>query len=760
MSKGIAGGQRAFGRLIVTAAVACAGLLACAGQARAADPAVFDVGTASVSIDPDTPQYISGYGYRGGPTTDVHDPLQVRAFVVSNGTAASAFVVADLTGWFSAYQGDLEPYGITHVRDAAAAELQAAGLTAERGSVIVSSTHTHAAPVTTGIWGKTDPAYMQKVRDAAIKAVRDAVADMNPSEIWTANGTIRSFVWQNGQGTNHPDGFSVDTQLPIMWARDPDTGATNALYANVPNHPDEFNGTDNVQFSADWPGYARAALDRLNGGTSVIAAGTLGRQEPPGDVDDYSEVIPQGEFVVNAIQRAMAQATPLTDATVAGTESYMDTLADNDDLLLGIALWGPTSGGCFDDFELCTIPRSNVAPYFDQSNDHIGTYVSSVRVGDVLYSTNPGEAFPEVNAAISDSVSNARSTNVVGMAGDMLGYYYQRGDYTDQEFGSSDFERFNVGPDLAQDNANLGTRNAAALGFATNPTATVFAAHDASVEDKPGVQFYPDQVESSDPTINFYGSSATSQDETVTVEGDLSWDFDDGTTAMTASRDRFDHTFPGPGSYDVTATVTGSNGKTRSWSQTVVIDPPLTASAELTHRSNKAASLSVASTGGQGTLVSAQWICQDGTNVSGLAVDCPGKGSGPAQVTAADGAGNTATTTVQVVKAPKLKITKIAAPKKAKAGKSANVKVRVHNKGGAPASKSKVCFSVKGKASLKSACSKVGTIKPGKSKSAKATLKLNKKAKGKLKIKATVTSKDAAKKSASVKTKVKRRRSG
>ena len=94
--------------------------------------------------------------------------------------------------------------------------------------------------------------------------------------------------------------------------------------------------------------------------------------------------------------------------------------------------------------------------------------MSSVRIGDVLYSTNPGEAFPEVNAAISDSVSDARSTNVVGMAGDMLGYYYQRGDYTDQEFGSSDFERFNVGPDLAQDNADLGTANAAALGFTTS----------------------------------------------------------------------------------------------------------------------------------------------------------------------------------------------------------------------------------------------------------------------------------------------------
>ena len=80
-----------------------------------------------MSINPDTPQYISGYGYKGGPTTDVHDPLEVRAFVVSNGTDAAAFVVADLTGWFSAYQGNLEPFGITHVREAAAEELEADG---------------------------------------------------------------------------------------------------------------------------------------------------------------------------------------------------------------------------------------------------------------------------------------------------------------------------------------------------------------------------------------------------------------------------------------------------------------------------------------------------------------------------------------------------------------------------------------------------------------------------------------------------------
>lgn len=721
---------------------AAAALLAAAGPAQAAKPAIFDVGAGSASINPKTPQYIGGYGYLGGPTTDVHDPLKVRAFVVSNGERAVAFVVADLTGWFAAYHGDLEPYGIDHVRESAAAALNADGLKADRASVIVSSTHTHSAPVAVGIWGPVDPAYMKQVSDAAITAVEKAAANLKPSEIWAASGNIRSFVWQNGQGTNHPDGFAVDERLPIMWARNPDSGATRALYANVPNHPDQFRGSKYDQFSADWPGYARAALEDLNGGTAVIAAGTLGRQEPPGDVDDYSEVIPQGEFVVNAIQLAMAKARPLTDDTIAATESHLDTPADNDDLLTGIKLWGPTNGACVDAFEICTIPRSVSPPYFDASNDHVGTSVPSVRVGDLLYSTNPGEAFPEVNEAIADSVQDARAANVVGMAGDMLGYYYQRADYTEQEFGSSDFETYNVGPDLAQDNADIGTANAAALGFATTPTPTVFAPHDDSVADKPGLQFYPDQVESADPTINLYGAAHESQDETVTVAGNIAWDFDDGTTASTASEERFDHTFPGPGRYDVTATVTGSNGKTRSWSQEIVIDPPLTAKAKQTDRSSDRAWLSVTGSGGQGTLVSARWRCPGGAERSGLTVGCPGAEHGTAEVTVADGAGNTATTSVDVSRPPRLRIARPDAPRRIRAGGSARVRVRVANPGGAVAAGARVCFKVAGRAAVEPGCQKLGKLPAGRAVVAAARLRVRRNATGRLELKARATSKD------------------
>lgn len=705
-----------------------------AGQAKAADPAIFEVGAASANINPDTPQYPGGYGYKSGPFTTTNDDLEVRAFVVGKGEDAAVFVSADLVGWFAAYKGPtLEPYGIDHTRERIAAALSAKGYAIDRKSVIISSTHTHAAPSIVGIWGTPDSAYLQKVADGAVKAASDAADNAKPSEIWTGVGDVRSFVWQNGQGTNHPDGFATDNELPIMWARDPESGATNALYANVPNHPDQFDGRNNLAFSADWPGYARRALDELNGGTSVIAAGTLGRQEPPGSIKTYDEVERQGEYVVNQIQRTMANSTPLTSSTIAGAESYMLTPADNDELLLGMNLFAPPAGSCIDDFEICTIPRSTESPYLvDGAN--IGTYIPSIRIGDLIYSSNPGEAFPEINDAIRASITGERYAAVVGMSNDMLGYYYERDDYTEQQFGSSDFEEFNVGPGLPQQNADLARMNAATLGFSTSPK-TVHADFDSSVTNQVGLQWYSNVVESTNPEVNIYAGAQKSQDGTINAPATIDWDFDDGSGPFTSDNGvRFSHTFPGPGTYEVTATATGSNSLTRTWTDTITINPTLNATAVLNGQLYNEAALAVTSTGGSGKLVGARWTCQDGSKMDGLIVICPGNDAGTATVVAADGAGNTATASVAVPAGPpkpvaKLKITAIkpATKKAITRGSGLRVKVTVKSTGSADAAAVKICTKVPKKArksvKAKPACSTVGDLRVGQSKFRNIVLK-------------------------------------
>jgi|GEM_PF-1108215 len=744
-------------RLLILAALAaaCAGMFA--SRTDAAEPAVFEVGAAARSIAPDSPQYIGGYDYKGGPTMVENDPLEVRAFVVGKGKEAAVFVSADLTGWFSAYQGpELNQFGIDRTREKIAASLNGLGYEIDRSSVIIASTHTHSAPAIVGIWGPPDKDYIQKVSDQAVAAATEAAANAKPSEIWTAVGNVRSFVWQNGQGTNHPDGFPYDNELPIMWARDPETGATNALYANVPNHPDQFRGSAHGKLSADWVGYARKALDELNGGTAVIAPGTLGRQEPPGSVNTYDEVIPQGKFVANEIQRTMARATPLTSDEIGSAERHLEFEADNGGLLLLINFYG-WPGACFDDLEYCTIPRSRAPEYFTPANGpdpaRVGVYTNSIRIGDLIYSTNPGEAFPEVNTAIRESIQGERHANVVGMT-DMLGYYYVRDDYTEQQFGSSNFATYNVGEDLPQMNADLARQNAADLGFQTTPK-TVHAPYDEDVFDRPGVQWYPDNVESADPTFNIYGSSAKSQDESVPAPATIDWDFGDGTTDTTANQERFDHTFSGPGTYEVKATVTGDNTKTRTWVQEIVVNPPLEASATQTKRAWNGATLEAGLTGGSGEIVSAHWTCQDGTKVSGLKVVCEATQAGTASVTVVDGAGDTAEATVQVTKAPpkpaaRLKITKVrVTPRKVRRGKAGTLVVTVRNTGNAVSTAVKVCARVQGRARRsvkpKPACRKVGRIGAGKSRNARIKLRTTTRSPARAAVKVTASAKGAKK---------------
>jgi PKD repeat protein len=650
-----------------------AAMLAAAGLALAATPvptyakqtlppAQFKVGAAAVDVTPTTPLYIGGYGNQT-LVGNSHDALEVRAFVVANGDKAVAFVIVDSTGWFAEYQGSEAGLGAINAREKAAQKLAEHGFNVDRSAVVVSTTHVHAAPTLVGIWGTSTAtaegrAYLKRIHDAAVTAVDQAASNLRTSELWFAVGNVRSFVWQNGQGTNHPDGFPVDEQMPVLWARDPLTGATNALYVNVPNHPDQFHGANQKQFSADFPGYVRRALDETVGGTSVIASGTLGRQEPPGQIEDYSEVERQGRYVANAIQLAMAQALPLTSDVLASAESFVSTTADNAGLITLMKFnSGPPFGGpnCNPAFGgKCTIPRSISTPWFqDSSTKKVGTMASAVRIGPLLYVTNPGESFAEVNEAIRDGVLDATAVNVVGLAGDFLGYNWVRGQYTDTEFGSSNFKTYNLGPDLAQDTANLGHANAAAVGFTTTPAAiAVTAVKYGDVGNLPGIQFYPTQLESVVPTVQFYVGKATPQNRRSDPLSDIAWDFGDGSAPVTTGTGWVQHTFPGPGNYQVTATVRNlapDNPGSRNWTETIVIDEPLVVGGKVSWRAGKTTRLHANVTGGQGTVLSVAWTCPSGEVQQGMDVTCTGTDkAGVARVTVVDGAGNSAVGEVDI----------------------------------------------------------------------------------------------------------------
>ena len=129
-----------------------------------------------------------------------------------------------------------------------------------------------------------------------------------------------------------------------------------------------------------------------------------------------------------------------------------------------------------------------------------------------MYATAPGEAFPEVTAAIERSFAASpgiSAAHIIDHGSDQLGYYWDQrpGIYPPAQLAQSDFARFNVGSHLAQDNVDAARAAGEALGLdpaAEQPYAQI---DNPNAFSQPAIQFYPDQVETDDPAVSFYAHS-------------------------------------------------------------------------------------------------------------------------------------------------------------------------------------------------------------------------------------------------------------
>jgi hypothetical protein len=623
-----------------------------------------------------------GYGSNYIVTGGDHDPLQVRAFFVGQGKHAVEFVTVDSQGWFGAYQSPNVGDGADNARQDAAAALEARGYDVTAANIVLTATHGHAAPTLMGLWGHTDPAYLHRVREAAVRAAVLAATHTRKAELWSATGTIHGLVSQL-QGTDQMTGFSVDQQVPILWARQPGTGATVGMYADVPVHADQYDPTaaGNNQWSADYPGWVRNRLAKLFGGTEVIGVATLGRQETIGSDPHYDEIVKQGSFITNAIVRALTRARPITSNTLAADNVRFTTEATNPDLLFAMACnhpngplpcpggqsepasrhgqgtWNWTAAGVF------TINRSLSAPYFIKTKKAllVGTSSTVARIGNQVYATVPGEGFAEVTEAIErvfGSSPGIQAAHVIDQGSDTLGYFGDYAGYPKAQLAEGDLTRFNVGANVAQDNVNAVVQAGKALDL--NPTAESVTADlvNPHAWQQPGVQFYPNHVESADPIVSFYGSAHAADQASGSAsktigpsaseqDGSIRWTFGDGTTEIHPDSARFTHTFPGPGSYVVKASVTDNLGHTYHWIQRVQIDPPLNAAVTQRPGLDNTTILTAQANGGTGNALSATWKFADGTTARGTTIVLPSKPE-DGTVTITDGAGNTATTSVHV----------------------------------------------------------------------------------------------------------------
>lgn len=236
--------------------------------------------TAGVATHIITP-YV-GIGMEGNAreegSTGVHDDLTVRALVLSNGEHTVALAAVDVCM--------MPGHVAARVR-----ELVSERIGLQPHQVLVAAIHTHAGPITVGIFGEPpDETYLRNVAATAAGAITEAFHNQVPARIGygraCAQEPVNNRRLRTRDGVLHMnwEGLDADDVAEELGPVDPELGLLRidtiegtplASVINYALHPAILAG-DNWLISADWPGYARRAVEQLHGGTALFFNGATG----------------------------------------------------------------------------------------------------------------------------------------------------------------------------------------------------------------------------------------------------------------------------------------------------------------------------------------------------------------------------------------------------------------------------------------------------------------------------------------------------
>ncbi len=228
--------------LLLLAATALAGFGAERGALQA--------GAARVDITPpaDAALPMSGYDGRKQGFQGIHDRIYARAIVLYDGTSYAAIVVWELIGLPNRVWAE------TSERIA-----RETGIPAEY--LLLAGVHDHSAPSLTGMYGNADPKsvpYTAQVEDAAVEAVRQAKAKLQPARMGTGTGKAyvninrREYSPARGWSLGHNPDLPSDKTVAVVKFESL-SGKPIALLINYAVHA-VVMGPANLQVSGDLAG--------------------------------------------------------------------------------------------------------------------------------------------------------------------------------------------------------------------------------------------------------------------------------------------------------------------------------------------------------------------------------------------------------------------------------------------------------------------------------------------------------------------------
>lgn len=346
------------------------------------------VGFAQRDITPDVKAenvWLAGYGH-GRKAESVHDPIFVRAMVVSDGQKKLAIAAVDLVG--------LQYPQVLAIRK----QLP------DLDYVLVASTHNHEGPDVIGLWGRTavnrgvDKAYLKRVVEQSVAAIGEAVKNLQ-------SATAR---W----GTAADADLVKDSRKPIVKDDRLDTltfyderSQPLGVLLKWSVHP-EAMGSRNKQLTADFPKWMIDTVQTKHDCPVVFVVGAIGGLLAPpngGILGENGDELKPGSFEFTAAYgrlcgqlalRSIEQGKPLTLTPFAFHARRITLPVDNlyYRAARAMKIISRTAYEWTGDAEQLGPPLAGAS----KAKMAIATEVALLRLGELSVPCIPGEIYPEL----------------------------------------------------------------------------------------------------------------------------------------------------------------------------------------------------------------------------------------------------------------------------------------------------------------------------------------------------------------------------
>ncbi|MBK7713695.1 MAG: neutral/alkaline non-lysosomal ceramidase N-terminal domain-containing protein [Bacteroidales bacterium] len=231
---------------------------------------------------------LAGYGDRKGkPATGIHDTVYVKAVAIRTGGKTIVMIGADLL---------IMPPNIT---DSVGVLLAHYGIGREQ--IFFSATHSHSS---LGAWGpgfvgeqfagKENKNLEKWLSQQIAKAVTLAMADLKPAR--AGYGCFDAGIYTR----NRLIGESGTKNDEFCFLSFEQYGKKKAIIGSFSAHATTL-GDDNMEISADYPGYWERRIEKATSGIALFCAGSMGSQSPVGEGNGFEKSRFIGEALADSL---------------------------------------------------------------------------------------------------------------------------------------------------------------------------------------------------------------------------------------------------------------------------------------------------------------------------------------------------------------------------------------------------------------------------------------------------------------------------